>query len=685
MHQESRGLLAGFAIGELKTKITREPYAKLWTRLKMRTREVMKAARDSGFEVGTGGLGWHSRTPMLPEAALLARLAEDGDALRYVEECIDFLNAFSRQKMADGDRALLLHSHAEVAMATDMLRDLLSPEALEALLGFMREIAIDYHAGMDSYIMYGGGGNIVWCHNVQAAVCALLWGEDCAHPAWQEVVEHGINHTRCYLKYGCDASGFSYEGTGYGHGVFQVMFMFVQLLQQSGHADLYRTEPRLREIIEASLRVLFPDHSFLTNDNDVGLIGAESMPYLLLAHRAYGDPLYLGFWYAYQGPDNPRRPYGDIRPWVNQLTGIAEPTPDAVFSLAMAVLYWDADAPRIELAQADRPTAHYAPGTETANLRSSWRTDAVYVNIQGAGRSHMSQTHRHADAGHFAIFAHGDYLAIDTGRYNSDEDQHNVVLVDGKCHRPIAPGWGMDPLSGRLSKFQQTELLSYVRADMAQEKACFWADRHFLFVPWGPDDAYLVVLDNLNRDNQKHSYWWQLQGNPEFAFTIDGERRATLHGKNARLDINFAIPSPQDFPEEPHTIKLRQDVKEWHWPYGREQDTDVMEKHGLLVSSVRRPRLIAEVTGLNGMILAVISPRRQNAEPLAVRQLEERRILRIEIACGAFTDTVLAALDHGFIRLDGIEALTELAFMRRDSSGKLIGSWTIDGSPLQIH
>src|SRR5690606_23478866 len=119
-----------------------------------------------------------------------------------------------------------------------------------------------YHSGDRYYRSHGGGGNVNWCQTVCAAICALLWGEASGRDDWREVVQHGIEYSRCYLAWGTDAGGFSYEGTGYGHSVFAYMFIFVELLVTAGHADLYASEPRLRQVAEASLQRLFPDGSY---------------------------------------------------------------------------------------------------------------------------------------------------------------------------------------------------------------------------------------------------------------------------------------------------------------------------------------------------------------------------------------------------------------------------------------
>lgn len=682
-HSASIGFLAGIDLSHLRAKAHSPQFAPLLARLIARTKEQAAAARASGFSIYTGAIGWHDATPAVLEAALIALLDDDQDMLLYVTQCIDSLTAYAakaRQQKPDA-KLLLIHSHARVAMAADMLRSKLPAEAMSRLLAFCRNTAIDYNPGTDGITQFCAGSNIQWAHAAQAGVCALLFGEDSAHPDWRSVVDRAIEQSIAYLKYGCDASGFSFEGTGYGHGVFAHLFPFVELLKRSGYADLYATQPRLRAIFESTFVSVFPDRTFLTNDNDVGLIGASSLFYFLFAHKQYADPAYLAFWHAYQGPNHPLRPYGDLSPWANKISGLTTTPLDAHSTHFFTFLYWDGQ-PAADLQSADRPLATYAPGTERVDIRTSWSTDAVYFNILGAGRAHQSQTHRHADAGHFSIFAHGEYLAIDTGRYNSNEDQHSVMLVEGKNQRHI-DRWGMDQSHGHLAGFHTSGPLTYIRAEMAHMKNCIWADRHFLAINHGTDAAYLITLDNFNVDQQPHNYLWQLQAGHDCAITIPSNRTATLTGKRARLDITLAIHSPADF-AQPQTLSLRQDMQEWQWPYGKNQPiTGALAVPGLS-SSVRRPRLLADHFGPNGIVMAVISPRKLHQAPLTVTQHAQHRTIHIEIKSENYTDTILAAPDRSMIITPQLRVLSELVFRRHDHQGQLIHSWCLNGPDIPL-
>ena len=681
---ESRGLTAGFDIPALREKIRRAPYDKLWARLRSRTHEVMREARAGEFRtLGYGSLAWHSNTPMVREAALLCVLGDDIDALHYVEECVHAVDAANRDP--DSYRPVLhgkppVNAHGELALATDLCRRGLSVACRQQLETLMRERLIDYHQADVPYTGYGGGGNVSLCQVINAAFCAITWGEACGHPGWRDVVGYAVDHCRCYLKYGCDDGGFGYEGTGYSHEVFHFLFMLAQVLFQNGMEDLFVAEPRLRKVTDGTLQLAFPGGSYLVNINDHGLVMPRSMGWLLYAARHYSDPLLLGLWYSYQGPDHPLRPYGDVMPWYRE-SHLPGPVPiDESAAMLQAVLHWDADAPYTPLADADRPCVVYSPGTEAAVMRTSWSDDAVAVYLPGAGRSHASQTHRHADCGHFCLWAHGEYLAIDTGRYNVDEDQHSVVLVDGKCNLPN-DGWGMSHRAGRKTGFRTSELCTHICADAAHMKDCIWADRHFLFVPLGGDECYLVVIDNINKDNSAHSFLWQLHVNPEAKTKVAETRSAEVRGTRARLDLTFVIPGVEDHPDRPHTCSLRIDEAEWAWPYGKGRTMEHRDT-GLMITSFRRPRLLAEVRGVNCQLMAVVVPRRAAAAPLKVTPLRGRRLLQVEVEHGGGTDLVVAALDHGCIRTPQLEALTNLALVRRSRDGKVQATWSVDGAPV---
>lgn len=684
MNSPSRGLLAGLSVDVLQRRTETAPYREVWQRLNANW--LALAARDAATPeyLSSGALGWHSVTLGVVDAGLAWHLTRDPRGLDYVQRCIGYLvelceDAQWREATPTHFREPV-HSYRDVALAADLCRDGLAPDVRQALCRIVRHHILPFSTAADTLRGYSGGNNIQLCRNLAVGTAALTWGEESGVADWQQAVRLTTEVCRQYLRRGVDAAGNSYEGTGYAQNVFLIICAYAQLLCQGGGDNLFATEPKMRQFAYSALRLLFPSRRSLVNVGDVGIFSPPSMPWLLLLAKHYRDATILGFWDEFEGPAHPDRPCGMPRDWTAQ---------DNLYLALLApllntFLYWDAEAPKLPVTAAALPTADYSPGTEIVNLRTGWGRDAVYVNLLGSGHGHVSYTHYHADSGHFSIFAYGEYLAIDTGRYNFGEDQHSVMLVDGLTRdgTPTREGWSMSQRPGRCTRFLRHPLLDYACIDSSRQVDAVWADRHFLFVRLGGDDGYLVVLDNVNKDHARHSFWWQLQAHPASTVALTGARSATVTREAARLDISFAIPGAADFPKDPHRLQLRTDEKWWSWPYGRDQDISRENLQDLPSTSHRRPRLVAELTGVNGVMAAVIVPRRAGAAPLAVRQIPERRALRLEIDAGVHVDTVFVAFDHGFVETtDGWSIRSELAFVRRDKGDGRTSLWTSDDAP----
>ena len=133
---------------------------------------------------------------------------------------------------------------------------------------------------------------------------------------------------------------------------------------------------------------------------------------------------------------------------------------------------------------------------------------------------------------------------------------------------------------------------------------------------------------------------------------------------------------------------MRQDVQEWVWPYGREQDPGVVavfERTGESITSVRRPRLLALQETGSCMLLAVLSPGRSGEASRSLRQVPVRNGIGVAVAGDGFTDTILAAPDHRLIVTDGLTCFSEFAVIRRDAAGRVLGIWTESGEPVRFH
>lgn len=698
------GLLTAGIHTDLKQKTVTQPYSQLWDYFVKRWESIAERVAELGTPFDISGIGAHSITPMAVEAAAIWRLTGRDDAKDYALLCInhllkhyngypspeDFVKGNSQKT---GNPSPKPHSHPEVALSADILRDTLPQETLEAVKTLMKKTCIPYTFFEHGLAGYSSGGNISLGKNIDAAICALVWGKECGFENWESVVDNTCDAVRQYLRNGCDEDGFSYEGTGYGEQVMQFIFLFCHLLRQARwHDDLLKTEPRLRLIPDAYQQMLLPDSLFTatTNDAGSGCRAPMSLWWLLLAADEFHRPDYRGVWESFSGPDNPVRPWGDCWPYWAK---ISQTEPRCIEhmdkTMLMTFLYWNADAPTRPIEQSPLPTAVCAEGSGTATFRTSWNKDAIFAIMLGAGRSRACFGHAHSDCGHIGIAIGDEYLAVDSGRYNWPEDQHSVVMVDAQNAIPLPPGLGMgnDFLYGRLGEFQRHRMLDYCVADAAHMKNALWALRNFMFIRTSGDNGYIVLLDNINVDNKPHEYWWQLQCATTARIKLTSQTTATVHGSKARIECSFFHKADAPAPDCPHSIEVKQDIKEWVWPYGKNQDSKqvgVFERTGETITSVRRPRLLAVQKTGSGMLMSVLSPLHENEESRQIRQVPVTNGIGIEVSRDGITDTILSAPDHKLILTDKIKCFSEFAVIRRDTAGKVLDTWTQSGEPVQM-
>lgn len=706
MASESRGLLAGVALDPLRARTTQAPHSVYWQNMLRRWQEISAWETSTGQFWNLGACGGRFCTPMMLEAALIHRLTGDGEALAWVERQFDKLAAayarYPESLRETFGRFIPLWSHANACLSVDLCRESFDPARLELLRRMVREHFLDDGLDWNGPYRYLAGHNILFTAQACAGVCALTFGEESGHPEWESVVNGARDACVLYARHGLDAGGSPFEGTMYGQIPIHLICHFAQLLYQNGRDNLFESMPVLQRVPDAIQSMLLPDRSAIAPISDGGLGSPKPFYWLLLTAQHYDRPQDLAFWYAFRGPDAtaPACPENNPPPHNPEVSGEGHPVRrDAYGHDIYPFLWWDGTTPSTPLEAAAAPTANYLPGTEICNFRTSWRRQATYVNFLGQGRSHSSLDHNHVDCGHFTIFAYGELLAIDTGYWNVAEDQHSALLVDGTPSIP-REGTLLRHRAGAVRAFKRHAMLDYAVVDAANVKNCMWADRHLLFVRLGGDDCYIVVLDNANVDDKVHSYDWLLQAHPESEVTITGETTACVRRQQARLDITISSPRPEDFPAAPHALQLRTDhcycaYVENHTP-GLSEAAGVKlpflyteaearrEANDLLFSSFYRPRLIASQTGPNCLLLAVISPRPADAPPLTVRQIPMRRTFRVEVDCGEFVDTIIAAPDHGYLTMPDVRGFAELAVIRRDRDGKVIDYWTVEGLPLEL-
>lgn len=654
MTTDTTGLLTGYAIDALCVKMRQAPFAPIFDDLIASMRET--AAMDCERDVIQPG-GWcHSLffTPMVMEAGFVYRLTGDETALAHVARQIDKLarvyadppGSFAHEIQGFKGKPTAYFSNAMTCLAACMCGPALGPR-WETLLSLVRERLIDdNNQGEYFFTHFNAGHNAVVTHLISAAICALTLGREAGYAGIDRAIALGRDACEMHAHWGFDAQGVPFEGPMYALVTLEWVFLYADLLRRHGGEDLFRTLPKLQVIARAASEMQLPGIVGFAGFQDCRqLITQHKMPWLLLTAREYGRPQDLALWWQTCGHENRELPHAGG--WLRLLE----------------LLWWDGTEPERPVQAYGLPTAFIGEGAAVSIFRTSWNDDAVCLYTHGQGRSHNVPDHTHADAGHFSIYAHGDYLAYDTAYFNFDEDTHSVVLIDDTPHCHSAEG---NMHHGAFTRHGRHPLLDFVTVDAAGAKGCLWAERTTLFVRGEGDFAYVVTLDNINRDNGVHNFKWQLQANMHCHIEIDGAAARVL-GEKARLDCHFFNPLPEDFPTCPHALRVVADEHPHRCIQTGEPETN--------------PRLVAEQTGPNCTLMSVIIPRRLQEPPLTVTDATALRTFCVYIEHGNYIDQLVYACDHTYIRLPDLRASSEIVVVRRTRDGEVVGYWTCDDAP----
>lgn len=658
---DDTGLLKGYDIDALRRKIRSAPFATIYDALSEAAYKAIDADLESDVIVSRGWCHSQYFTSRVMEAAFVYRMTGDPRAAAHVARQIDKLDrvyadmphSFAREIPGFAGRPTAYFSNAHTALAAVMCRDGLPDSSYQKLCRLARKHLIA-DAGDPAYFFthWNAGHNAVITHAIAAAIVAMTLGHEVGHPETDKFIAFGRDACEMHAHWSHDEEGSPYEGPMYAMVTLEWVFLFADLLKRHGGEDLFATLPKFKAIAQAAAEMQLPGFVGISGFEDSrSLINQQMMPWLLLTAREYRREQDLALWWdTARAPDPTLLHQAQNKAW----TGLFD------------LLWWDGMLPKKHISKHEMPTAFFGRGTAVGVMRTSWNDDAVCLYVLGQGRSVNVPDHTHADAGHFSIYAYGDYLAYDTAYFNFDEDTHSVVLIDDKPHWPTVRG---NLYPGRFDAVQRHAMLDFVSVDAAAAKGCMWATRQVLFIRGEGDFAYTVVLDKINVDVKVHNYKWQLQANMNTRIEVGGEREASVIGGKARLDCTFFNTLPGDFPTCPHTMKVYADQHAHMNVWSKKLETN--------------PRLICEQTGPNCTIMAVIIPRRIDEPRIRVTDATAYRTGVAYVEHGSWIDQIIFASDHIHVRLPQVHASSEVIVIRRDRSGKVIDTWTIDGKPVR--
>ncbi len=211
------------------------------------------------------------------------------------------------------------------------------------------------------------------------------------------------------------AGGGSREGTGYGVAMMRLWELY-DLWQGSTGEDLSRLTGHTRASMLWMTHAIVPTRDRLA---PIGDHSRDSTASLFDYHRHYLQTI------AYLFPDDPQVPH------VNYLLeNSTVPEMDTPFMYVYDFLY-ESDVAAAPMGEMGR--AYFGPGTGQLFARSSWETDATWINFIAGP---YTESHAHHDQGSILIYKDG-WLAEDpivegesTG-IRQEEELHNLVRIVG--------------------------------------------------------------------------------------------------------------------------------------------------------------------------------------------------------------------------------------------------------------
>jgi hypothetical protein len=212
-----------------------------------------------------------------------------------------------------------------------------------------------------------------------------------------------------------------------------------------------------------------------------------------------------------------------------------------------AVLWEQADTKK------EAPTENFRQSGERGlvTARSGWGENDFLVSFEAGKR--LNGCHSQGDHGHFLIWAHGGWLAADTGYCNNKEagfpnqtDGHNGMMIDGKGQ--FISGGGKF-CEAEIVKVIQEDSIYLIRTDLSKAygkdgynplKRAF-RTMLVLMPPDGADDSYypyVLLLDDFDKNGKEAEYNWMLHGSKSSLFGL-GENGFNHLVDQRALDVHF--------------------------------------------------------------------------------------------------------------------------------------------------
>lgn len=663
-----RVLLGPDDVLTLKRRIHSGKGKKIMDALRRATHPHVKTVLESD---DFGGLG------VAHDMAMIGILDDDQRAIDAVKRVIDRLpEAVARNKGDKSKDDILVHGALSPALfAFDLIYHHLTSRQRRAFMRWVIESQVREIIAMKRPAYYKCAGMNLMLGKIPTAIYAILAfrGEPGA-PSLKAEMKELVSFFEASLNTAISSDGYPEEDTGYGTHFLSLLFQAAEALRRAGEFDAMTACPRLAKSGRALLHLIEPWGDNLAQTGD----GSDTFHFrqYILPRLATltSDPVILWLFGALHESKKELALYPRFHVPVDAATLIS------VDDLTEPV---SPDKAKVSTGFVDR-------GRGFVSFRSGWEANDTLVVFDGAQRSPAAQGHFHASCGHFSLSALGEYFAIDTGRYHIEQDQHNLVLVDGKSGRSTNGEWKQCPYHGNLIDYLPGEFADFAAVDSSHQHDCYWARRYLCLVKGKGAPAYVWTVEDVNKANDYREFWWTLNTSP--ANTIrTASNHATAHGsrRGNMLDISFVLPPATSY-TRPHTLSVTQDIKmggsykyldahAWAAKYDNPEDM-------IHWSVFKRPRLIAKVAGWNGRFMSLMIPRRRGDKPAKARRIPSLdNSLAAKITFPTVEDTIIFAYEHNMLEAGDIKGRGQWCVVRQSrKTGRVLAHALGHGTDLHV-
>jgi hypothetical protein len=351
------------------------------------------------------------------------------------------------------------------------------------------------------------------------------------HPEWSEFCNKRVAG---FLGHICDATGAPGEGVGYiNYGTRYAMPLVYALERRN--VKLIPDGNGLARLPEYLLHTCLPWGGGVVAINQMRMAEGNT-------RSNFSDP---GIWSAMIARSHDRV---GLWAWLRAMR-LDRPVEERVghelpaILLDKVFLFADPDLLPLSPQEAGTPLSKCFENRVMA-ARTGWGDDDALMTFT-AGRENEGGWHHH-DGNAFTFFARGDCLAIDPGMSRVTGIEHNTITVDGAGYA-VQNGWEIAPSTRLVFKDHGDYVEMAGDVTNAYAPPFARAVRRVYFVRAA--QPYLLVLDDVQKDEAPHRYGWRMHTPLQNKVEIDPAQSAAriVGSRNQTVGmLKFLSPAKVD-------------------------------------------------------------------------------------------------------------------------------------------